>query len=157
MKRNTGGFSMIEILIAVAIISILTAVAVPAYGTYVQRTRLTEAFTGLAGVGPTAEQYWSNNRTFADITTDTTTGSTTTTTVNDSLATRLPPETDNFRYTVSNLSATTYTVTATGKGPAADFKFTVDQSGTRATTQVPTGWTASTSCWVDRKEGLCSQ
>jgi type IV pilus assembly protein PilE len=60
---------------------------------------------------------------------------------------------------LSNATASTYTVTATGKtgSPVADFAFTIDQGGNRATTHVPTGWTSSTSCWVDRKSGTCVQ
>jgi type IV pilus assembly protein PilE len=144
MQRKTGGFSLIELLIAVAIIGILTAVAVPAYGNYMLRTRLTEAFTGLAGFQPTAEQYWSNNRTYDDV------GAA-------SLDQRLPPATGNFIYAVSGTSAAAYTLTATGTGPAAGFVFTIDQSGNRATADAPDGWTLNDACWVDREEGTCSQ
>jgi type IV pilus assembly protein PilE len=144
MQHKSGGFSLIEILIAVLIIGILTAVAVPAYGTYVLRTRLTEAYAGLAGFQPSAEQYWSNNRTYEDV------GAA-------SLDARLPPATGNFNYALSGLSASAYTLTATGTGPAAGFVFTLDQSGNRATTAAPTGWQLNNACWIDRKEGTCSQ
>jgi type IV pilus assembly protein PilE len=143
MNRQARGFSLIEILVAVAIVGILTAIAIPAYGSYVLRTRLTEAFAGLAGVQPNAEQYWANQRTFVGLDTET--------------PSRMPPTSSNFTYALSNASASSYTVTATGQGPAAGFVYTIDQSGARATTSVPTGWTASTSCWVDRKGGLCTQ
>lgn len=144
MGRNNGGFSLIEILIAVVIISILTAIAVPSYGSYVLRTRLTEAWTGLAGFQPTAEQYWSNNHTYADV------GAAT-------LDERLPPVTGNFTYALSDVSASSYTLTATGAGPALGFVYTIDQSGNRATTAAPTGWTLNATCWIERKEGTCSK
>lgn len=136
MQRQQG-FTLIEILIAVVIVGILTAVAVPAYSDYVVRTRLSEAFTGLAGLQPSAEQYWSNNRTFAGFA-------------------ALPANSDNFTFALSNDTASTYTVTATGRGPSAGFVFTVDQSGNRATTGVPSGWTAKADCWTDRKDGRCA-
>lgn len=143
MKPMQRGFSLIEILVAVAIIGILTAIAVPAYSGYVLRTRLAEAFAGLAGFQPQAEQFWSNNRTFDGLDTET--------------PSRMPVASANFSYALSNATASTYTLTATGKGPASGFTFTIDQNGSRASTAVPSGWTKSTSCWVDRKEGACVQ
>jgi type IV pilus assembly protein PilE len=53
-------------------------------------------------------------------------------------------------------TATAYTVAATGRNAAAGFVFTIDQNGRRATPTVPTGWTASTTCWVRDKSGKCS-
>jgi type IV pilus assembly protein PilE len=144
MQRNNGGFSLIELLITIVIIGILTAVAVPSYGKYMLQTRLTEAYTSLAGFQPVAEQYWSNYRTYGDV------GAA-------SLAERLPPVTGNFTYVLSGTSASAYTLTATGNGPAAAFVFTIDQSGNRATTAAPSGWTLNNTCWIARKEGTCSQ
>lgn len=144
MQRKNDGFSLIEILIAVVIISILSAIAVPAYSSYVLRARLTEAWTGMAGFQPAAEQYWSNNNTYADV------GAA-------GLGQRLPPANGNFAYALSNVSASTYTLTATGSGPAASFVYTIDQSGNRATTAAPTGWTLNATCWIERKEGTCSK
>lgn len=136
MKKQQG-FSMIELMIAVVVIGILTAIAIPAYSSYVQRTRLSEAFTGLSGLQPTAEQFWANNRTYSGL--------------------PLPANTANFSYALTNADASSYKVTATGAGKVAGFAFTIDQSGNRATTSVPAGWTSNGACWVDRKEGTCVQ
>jgi type IV pilus assembly protein PilE len=144
MQRNNGGFSLIELLVTIVIIGILTAVAVPSYASYMLQTRLTEAYTSLAAFQPAAEQYWSNHRTYANV------GAA-------SLAERLPPATGNFNYALSGTSASEYTLTATGTGPTAAFVFTIDQSGNRATTAAPSGWTLNNTCWISRKEGTCSQ
>jgi type IV pilus assembly protein PilE len=138
MRSREAGFTLIEILIALALIGVLTAVAVPAYTSYVLRGRLTEAFTALSAVQTKAEEFWSNNRTYASL--------------------PLPAAGANFDYSLdATTSASSYIVIATGKNAAANFVFTIDQNGNRATTAVPTGWTGSTSCWVDRKGGKCVQ
>ena len=46
---------------------------------------------------------------------------------------------------------------ATGRAGAAEFVYTIDQAGTRATTGAPAGWTKKDTCWVDRKDGACTQ
>ncbi|MBV6319643.1 type IV pilin protein [Duganella violaceipulchra] len=139
MKRVQKGFTLIEIMISVAIVGILMAVALPAYSDYVTRGRLSEAFTALGGAQPAAEQYWSNYRKY-----DGFDGTTT-----------FPAATANFRYTyVANASS--YTLTATGIGKMAGFVYTIDQNGTHATTGSPSGWGVSASCWVDHKGGTCS-
>jgi type IV pilus assembly protein PilE len=147
MKRAARGFTLVEIMVTVAIVGILTAVALPSYRDYVVRARLTEAFSGLSAAQPVAEQLWSNTRSFETLGT-----------VPTRVPTRiLPADTPTFAFTASNLTASTYTVTATGAAQAAGFVFTIDQQGNRATTRVPTGWTTNASCWVDRRDGSCSQ
>lgn len=125
-------------MIAVVIISILSAIAFPAYRDYVTRGRLTEAFSALSAVQPNAEQFWSNNRTYDGFD-------------------QIPANTPYFSYALSNASASTYTVTATGAGPVAGFVFTINQSGARGTTGAPAGWATNVACWVDRKDGSCVQ
>ncbi|ALK97482.1 fimbrial protein [Massilia sp. WF1] len=138
MGRREAGFTLIEILIALALIGILSAVAIPAYGSYVLRGRLTEAFTTLSAIQPKAEEYWSNNRTYVGL--------------------PVPASSDYFDYALSaDTSDSSFKLTATGKGMAGQFVFTIDQNGSRATTGVPSGWTGSSSCWVDRKGGKCVQ
>jgi type IV pilus assembly protein PilE len=138
MKRTHAGFTLIELLVTIVIIGILTAVALPMYGDYVTRSRLTEAFTALGAAQPAAEQYWPNSRSYLGF----------------DGATGFPAATSNFTYALSNAGASTYTLTATGIGKLNGFVFTLDQNGKRATTASP--WGTNTDCWVDRKGGKCS-
>ncbi len=140
MKRAQQGFTLIEVMITVAIVAILSAVAIPAYTDYVTRGRLTEAFTGLGGAQAAAEQFWANNRTYAGF----------------GLSASFPRNSSNFTYAIANDTASGYTITATGIGKMNGFVYTIDQSGTRKTTGSPTGWGTNNNCWVDKKGGACS-
>lgn len=48
--KHQGGFTIIELMIAIAIIGILAAVAIPAYSDYVKRTRESEAINALGSI-----------------------------------------------------------------------------------------------------------
>src|SRR5690606_1858627 len=58
------GFTLIELMITVAIIAILAAVAVPSYQDYVRRGKVTEATATLAQFRIKMEQYFQDNQTY---------------------------------------------------------------------------------------------
>ena len=142
MKRMSG-FSLIELLVAVAIVAILAAVALPGYRDYVRRGKLAEAYTNLASQRVKMEQFYQDARTYNNAC------------QNGTVAPK-PADTINFQYTC-NINDQTYTITATGlpSGNLNGFRFTVDQNNNRATPSVPAGWTSSASCWIRNKDGSC--
>ena len=62
--RSNSGFTLIEVMITVAIVAILGAIAVPSYNEYVQRARITEATSALSDMRNKMEQYFQDNRTW---------------------------------------------------------------------------------------------
>lgn len=125
-----------ELMIAMAIVAILAAVALPSYNSYIRRGKIPEATSVLSSQRVKMEQFFQDNRTYvgAPAPTDTST---------------------NFDFSVVT-SATGYTLTATGKGSMTGFTYTIDQANTKASTVTGvSGWSGSATCWVTKAGGVC--
>ncbi|MES1987900.1 MAG: type IV pilin protein [Pseudomonadota bacterium] len=139
-----GGFSLIELMIAVAIIGILAAIALPNYSDYVIKASLPDATSTLLATRAKMEQHFQDNRDYQTV------GAFT------SPCAVAIPNAGKFSFACSNLTATTYTITATGSGMVSSFSYTIDQSNNQATTQVKSGWgTAPATCWLMKKGATC--
>jgi type IV pilus assembly protein PilE len=146
------GFTLIELMIVIAVVAILAAVAMPAYTDYLRRGLLPEAFTNLADLRVKMEQYYQDNRNYGN------TGAT----VCANTATN-PPSWNGFapagaRYftyicALAGSSGTgnqSYTLTATGSaGRALGHTYTITQDNLQGTT-VFKGVAATKPCWVTR-------
>ena len=60
--RSATGFTLIEVMITVAIVAILAAVAIPSYTSYITRSKIQEATTTLLAMRTKMEQYFQDHR-----------------------------------------------------------------------------------------------
>lgn len=151
-QRLDRGFTLIEVMIVVAIIAILAAVAIPAYSDYILRSRITDAVTALGNMQAKMEQYYQDqNGTYV--------GACATGTVAP-----LPPATPHFQFPpCTGVTANSYTMTAVGQGAMTGFSYSMEFNTPafpnvvgKKTTAVPTGWTLpTTNCWALKKDGSC--
>ena len=148
-RTSVGGFTLIELMIVVAIIGIIAAIAIPNYTDYIKRANINEAVAGLSDLRLKMEQRYQDNRFYnADGSAgDTTCGGVTPSGTAKSFT---------FACTSSN-SGQAYVWTATGTSSMAGFVYTVDQAGTRGTTiSGVSDWDGtSASCWITNKGGAC--
>ena len=147
---RTSGFTLIEVMIALAVVAILGAIALPSYRDYVTRGKITEATANLADMRVKFEQYFQDNRTYVGACVAGT-------------AAPLPTGTKYFTFTCPTLTAVAFTVQADGVAGQgmAGFVYTVNQTNTQATAitggsqAALDGWTGNAACWVIRKGGAC--
>jgi type IV pilus assembly protein PilE len=138
--RSTSGFTLIELMVVVAIVGILSAIAVPSYTRYVQRGDLVEGTQALSQYRVQMEQYYQDNGNYG-------TGG----------ACITAPTLTNFTLTCTSAnSGQTYTATATGKttGMLNGFVYTIDQGNNQQTTGLPSSWgsltSAASTSWIVR-------
>ncbi|HMM53796.1 MAG TPA: type IV pilin protein [Candidatus Desulfobacillus sp.] len=132
------GFTLIELMIVVAIVGILAAVGYPAYQDYVRRGHIADALSALSDARVKMEQYFQDNRTY------------------------LPggigtypcgalPAVKNFSLSCSGQSAIAFTITATGSNIVSGFSYTINEANVRTTSS---SW-GSGNCWITRKGSSC--
>lgn len=140
------GFTLIELMITVAIIGILSAVALPSYRDYILRGQLVDATTAMANFRAQMEKHFQDNRTYATVG-----------------AFITPCARNDGTRTVGSFTiacvgvptATTYVLSATGSGTTAGFEFRVNQQDLRSTTAAPAGWPTCANRWILKRSEAC--
>ena len=135
-KQKISGFTLIELMVTVAIVGILAAVALPSYRSSVLRSARSEGKSALLEAATRQEQYYLDNKTYTAVMTD--------------LGLSASPYiTEGGNYSVSAAAstgktiATSYTLTAAPQGGQADDthcgSLTLNSNGVKGA--------ASTDCW----------
>ena len=134
--RKIRGFTLIEVMIVVAVVAILAAIALPSYQDSVRKSRRAQAKTDMLELVQVLERTYTTDRSYARY-------STLDAPLNQS------PRDGAARYSIaiSNVSATTYTLTATPQGAQANDTrcgtLTINQMGVKTIS----GSATVADCW----------
>lgn len=125
------GFTLVEVMIVVALVAIITAVALPSYQAYVKRSRVPAGLDALQAYATRMEQRFQDSGSYAS---------------GAACALTLPTASNySFACTISG-SGSGYTITASGSGTLAGYSYSIDHNGTRITVAHPNGLPGS-NCW----------
>lgn len=139
VQRRSAGFTLIEVMVTVAVVAILASIAYPSYTDYLRRGQAQEAPGALSDFRTQMEQYYQDNRNYG-------TGA----------ACGVPaPTLKKFTWLCIN-SGQSYTATATGATTGSlvqGLAYSIDQSNSQTTTCTSCTWNFSGTLtyWVLRK------
>jgi type IV pilus assembly protein PilE len=142
------GFTLIEVMVTVAILAILSAIAIPIYTNYVARSEVQNGVQGLALARTRMEQYFLDNRTYVNS--------------DDDCGATMPTTDDNPKFEIScepDNRGTTYLITAAGLDNTSmeGVVYTINQLNARTSNITKAGWDTGGSqpCWITRPGETC--
>jgi len=138
MRNHQNGFTLIELMIVVAIIGILAAIAIPNFLSYQLKSKAAEAKSNLGGIRTGEQAYFAENDAFLACSANPSAVSQNkvswTSHANFSAIGFVPAGSVYYQYSVASANASQYTAYATGNldGDAQSASFTMDNTGTLA-------------------------
>lgn len=142
LPRFQRGFTLIEMLIVVALIGILASIAYPSYTDHVARGYIADATSTLSRTRVAMEQFYQDRRNYG-------TGG---------CGPAMPANVKNFTITCVLGSGANpdqrFLMTATGTGSMAGYTYTVDHTNAQRTTYFA-GTSGTWTCWRMRKADQC--
>jgi type IV pilus assembly protein PilE len=138
---SEAGFSLVELMVVVAITAIIAVFALPAYRDHVLRSYLPEVNSGLQLTALRLEQYYQDHRSYR----------------NGNVCGVTLPTSQRFNFSCDSAAdGQSFLLSATGTAAMEGFTFTIDQQGQTRTTALPEGWgTAPLDCWVSKRGATC--
>lgn len=135
---RSPGFTLLELLVAMAVAGLLTVIAIASYTSYIQRARLSEAFEGLTNYRLKMEQAFQDNGNFGTA----------------ACLVAVPADTPHFKFSceIGN-GGLSFVATAKGANKMEGRQFTVNDDGAQATTEFPGASGLPAACWLTRAGG----
>lgn len=134
MKRTQRGFTLVELMVVITVVSLLAMIALPGYQNSVRKSRRTDARIALTELAQTLERCQTQFGRYDD----------------SACAVASPQDSADHRYSVTVVrDATSYTLSATAQGVQADDlvcrSFSLNQLGERSA--VDSSGVATGTCW----------
>ena len=136
IKAMQKGFTLIEVMIVVAIICIIASIALSSYNDYVKSGMAATATSELANSRIQLEQCYQDTRDYS----------------HDDCADACPTDGSSFAYTCTRNNDDTYDLSALGSGKVSGFSFAIDEQNDKTSTYDGVG---PVGCWKTSKTSSC--
>jgi prepilin-type N-terminal cleavage/methylation domain-containing protein len=141
---RSRGFTLIELMVTVAIVAILTSIAYPSYRNYVIRGQVVEATQSLSTLRANLERFYQDSRSYNDV---------------GAIVSPCSNTSNTAHFTVTcAVTVPGFTATATGNAGLTGFVYTVDQADTQVTaitSPAPSAWLINCNSSWSTKAGSC--